>query len=69
MKLIIGYIIHAVLGWFSARRDHAKKIALKVRNKQLEKENEILDMQNTDDITDVSGARRLFALLRNKSRK
>jgi len=60
MKRIIGYIVRAVLGWVSARRDFSKKIKLKAKNEQLEKENEILDRQNSNNITSVDNADRMW---------
>jgi len=60
MKLIIGYIVRAVLGWFSARRDFSNKIKLKAENKRLKEENEILDKQNRNNITDVDSSDRMW---------
>ena len=66
MKLILTYITTAILKFFTGRRDLVKKIKLKAKNKQLERENAILDKQNSNTITDVDAADKLFARLRKR---
>jgi len=66
MKAIIGMIIKAVLGKFLARLDLKKSIRLKAKNDQLGAENKILDKQNTNQITSVKKADKLWAKLRKR---
>ena len=61
MKGFAAFIVKAILGWLSGRLDLKRSIRSKARNDQLEEENEILDKQNRNNITDVDSSDRMWS--------
>lgn len=65
----LSFLFKSILSLFLGRMDLKKQGVDAAKIEQLKKENEILEKQNRDNITDTDSARELFRILRNKSDK
>lgn len=65
----LSFLFKSILSIFLGRADLKRQGVDAAKIEQLKKENEILEKQNNDNITDVDSARGLFRNLRNKSDK
>lgn len=66
---VLSFIFKSVLSFFMDRFDMKRQGVDAAKIEQLKKENEILEKQNRDNITDTDSARGLFRRLRNKRDK